>query len=148
MNVPSSNPTPALFYVFSQDHNHGAPVAAEMIARGVLTGRLAESTLVARVGAPSWTPLASVPEIGAALQVARGTPSSMRPTNFPPATPISIPPPPALPAEMKPAGPTGEKKDEKKEPPLDPRFKFLPLAIFGVFAFFALVETITVVAMR
>jgi hypothetical protein len=39
------------------------------------------------------------------------------------------------PAAAKPAAKPEEKKD-----PLDPRFKYLPLAIFGVCAFFAGIE--------
>lgn len=49
--------------------------------------------------------------------------SAQRESGYPPLQPVSI-------------------------PPLDPRFKFLPLGIFAVFAFFGRIEAIVVVAMR
>lgn len=170
--VPTMASPATQYWVFSADNNHVGPVSAELIARGIAAGKVPEDAFVAPAGSTAWVPLATVPEIAEAMKTAGSHPSSMRPSamNIPTMQP-AVPPPAPLPAdvpipiasplapplggaqaEAAPAPPVEakkeEKKDEPKKPVLDPKFKFLPLAIFGVCAFIGIIETAIVLIAR
>jgi uncharacterized protein DUF4339 len=103
---------PALYFVYSTDNKHVGPVDAELIARGVLAGKVPEDAYVAPAGTTSWAPLKNVPPIAEALRVARSpsgfapagstTPSSMRPSALATGTStvMTPPPPPPLPRDL------------------------------------------------
>ena len=93
------------FYVYSSDNNHVGPVNAELIARGVVAGRVPNDAYVAPLGSTSWVPMATIQEIADAVQKERSTPSSMRPTALANGAPTVISPPPALPRDLM-NGPT------------------------------------------
>lgn len=57
--------------------------------------------------------------------------------------------PPSLAAPVPSAAePKKEEKKEEKKPALDPKWKLMPVAIFGVFGFIAVLETIIVLVAR
>jgi hypothetical protein len=93
------------FYVYSTDNNHVGPVNAELIARGVLAGRVPDDAYVAPVGSTNWVPMQSIAELTEAIRTARSTPSSMRPTALANGTPSVMPPPPPVPRDLM-NGPT------------------------------------------
>lgn len=180
----TTSSTTTQYYVFSADNNHVGPVSADLIGRGVVAGKVPNDAFVAPLGSTQWVPLGSIPELNLAVSVARIANSSVRPSAIPGSSPISAPPPPAVPKDLLPPAPapapaapapgpasvspqpaaapapaaaapaaaaaapkpaaapaaTAAKPEEKK-PALDPRYKLLPLAIFGCFAFLGIVET-------
>lgn len=103
--VPTA-PVQNQFYVFSADNNHVGPVNAELIARGVVAGRVSHDAFIAPTGSTNWVPIASIQEIADAIQKERSTPSSMRPTSLGAGAPTVVtPPPPPMPRDLM-AGPT------------------------------------------
>lgn len=98
------------------------------------------------------TPQVGMPPVESTIQTPAAPappPASLAATVV--ATPLTKPAPapiaasapnPAAPvtAAVKPAAPAA-KPEEKKEP-LDPRFRFLPILIFGAFAFLSLIEVV------
>ena len=209
----SPNTASQQYYVYTAHNQHIGPVTAELIARGVLAGKVPENAFVAPVGASSWIPINAIAEIEEAVRAARATPSSMRPSSSgllaigdiggngvngsdganrissvparsgnstvvvgsnqmallaeQRAAPLPVPsvvspasiapmpfgtiPPPAIePAKIEPAkievqdekapAKIAAKDDKEKKPVLDPNMKYLPLAIFGVFAGLAVFE--------
>lgn len=156
------------YYVFSADNNHVGPVSADLIARGVAAGKVQTDSLVAPAGSGQWVPLTSIPELAAAVATHAPHTSNMRPASQPgtmlvqqapqpPRLPqdVAAPQPSIAPPEPAPANaqvgspleipppkvasqPATPAKEEKG---LDPRFKLLPLAIFGCFAFLGVIET-------
>ena len=158
-SAPISGP---LYYVYNADNNHIGPVSADLLARGVVAGKLPGDAFVAPVGANSWRPLSQVEEVAAALRTAKAA-SSLRPTTMVQATIVQVPPPSALPrgigpavatlavVQPQPAVPVVAKeppKAEEQRPPTDPRLKLLPLAIFGVFAMIGVLETAVTLILR
>jgi len=134
----------AQYYVFSADNNHVGPVTADLIARGVAAGKVQNDALVAPVGSSQWVSLTSIPEIATALSAHAPNHSSMRPISQPGTMLLApeIPPPAQVASPLEaPPPPKAEEKKEEKKPTLDPRFKLLPLAIFGCFAFLGVIET-------
>ena len=131
------------YYVHSADNNHVGPVSAELIARGVLAGKIASGTLVAPVGSPSWLPFETVGEVREAI-AARSSlppPSADMPV-------VVLPPAPIAPALG--AAPTEAVAVESPKKPqgLDPRYRLLPVAVFGGFAAVGVIETILVLVLR
>lgn len=165
----SMNGAQMQYYVFSADNNHVGPVSADLIGRGVVAGKVSTDAFVAPLGSSQWVPLDTVPELNLAVSVARVASSSVRPAPIPDTLVLTGPPPPAVPQDLanflappaplppiaharlepapivSPPPAKAEKKEEKKEenkPVLDPRYKLLPLAIFGAFAFLGAIETV------
>jgi hypothetical protein len=159
---------PSQFYVHAIDDNPIGPVSADLIARGVLAGHVQHGTFVAPVGASTWVPLESVPEvtaaIDAAMRVEEGQSAMAARTMVIPPVPatVTLPPvmiPPTIPplplfepaatSLPPPAVTPSEPKSEPKKPALDPRAKLLPLAIFAAFAACGVLETlVTLIARR
>ena len=128
------------YFVHSADNNHVGPVSAELIARGVLAGKIANGTFVAPVGSGSWLPFEVVGEVVEAIAARSSLP--------PPSADMPIvvlPPPPAVPAEA--AAPT-EVLDLPKPEGLDSRYRLLPVAVFGAFAAVGVLETVFVLVVR
>ena len=158
--------TPAEYLVYSADEKHVGPVSAELIGRGVVAGKVPEEAYVAPAGTTAWAPIAAFPDIVEAMRTHK---SSLRPSAAygalhapspppPPAVPRDLVAPAALapalveaaPLSLAPAAaePKKEEKKEEKKPALDPKWKLLPVAIFGVFGFLAVIETAVVLIAR
>jgi hypothetical protein len=163
--VPAAPDTNLQFYVQGAGE---LPVSAEHIARGVLAGQLAQGAFVAPVGSPSWVPLEAVPALAAAIEQAKAEeakrslspnappvsiipppmqqplPMQPIPTLAPPPVSAFTPAAPEAPKELEaPKEPAVAKEPAKEEPKkLDPRYKVLPVAIFGGFAALGALETI------
>src|SRR5512142_1856301 len=89
---PSDPKVPVLpqYYVYSADNNHVGPVSAELIARGIVAGKIPDDAFVAPLGSNAWTPYAQVAEVHAAVTNAKKA---------------STPPPPPASAEFRAAPP-------------------------------------------
>lgn len=147
VTVPVTADTTPHFYVQGVGDNHIGPVSAELIARGVLSGHVHQGTFVAPVGSSSWMPLEAVPALAIAIEEAKAVEEAKRAASFPPGAPISTLSPVASPfAVVEPPKERG--KDEPKKPALDPRYKVLPLVVFGGFAVLAGLETLLTLILR
>jgi hypothetical protein len=153
------------WYVFQADGNHIGPISTDLLARGVIAGKVQREAHVGARGDTQWYPLLSVPEIQQAIAGLQGQNVGPRPmASVPPAPPPgkdaptlrdltqeAVPPAPPVPnfgAPVAPpaaAAPAGEKKEEKKDdkpkaPPMPAYAKYVPFAIFGACLFIAIVE--------
>jgi hypothetical protein len=86
----------AQYYVFNAadaaGKSHVGPVSADLIARGVVAGKLPEDALVAPVGDSRWAPLSTFADLTDALRNARTRDSSMRPIPMPSSSKMPLPP--------------------------------------------------------
>ena len=62
------------WFVYQADGNHIGPVSTELLARGVLAGKVPRDAHVGAHGDPQWYPLLSVPEIDAEVKKLAGQP--------------------------------------------------------------------------
>lgn len=148
------------WYVYQADGNHIGPVSTDLLARGIIAGKVPRDAHLGARGDTQWYPLLSIPEIQQAIASLQGQNVGPRPmSSVPPTAPpgkdaptlrdlaqdLSPPAPapalaPPAPAVAAVAEPAAEKKEEKKSPPLPPATKYIPIAIFGACALIGLVE--------
>src|SRR5688500_8771734 len=81
------------WYVYQADGNHIGPVSTDLLARGLLAGKVPRDAHVGAMGDAKWQPLLEVAEIQAATRALEGTPIQPRPvSSVPPAPPPADPP--------------------------------------------------------
>ena len=160
------------WYVYQEGGAHLGPVTLDLLARGIASGKVPRTAFAGPAGCGEWHGVLEYPQIVAALAAVEKSPDATiqmappslsafaTPTSTPTstatatatATPTATPtatatstatatatstPTPTATATAKPAAKPDEKKDV-----LDPRYRFLPLAIFGASAFIATIELI------
>lgn len=101
---PSDPKVPALqqYYVYSADNNHVGPVSAELIARGVVAGKVPEDAFIAPTGSSNWTPISHIAEVFGAVSQAKKASTPPPPPPLPvrasqSSIPASLPSPPTPP---------------------------------------------------
>ena len=158
------------WYVYQEGGAHLGPVTLDLLARGIASGKVPRTAFAGPAGCGEWHGVLEYPQIVAALAAVEKSPdatiqmappslsafavkpvaasptatatssptSTSTSTSTATASPTSTPTSTAAPtATAKPAAKPDEKKDV-----LDPRYRFLPLAIFGASAFIATIELI------
>ena len=80
------------WYVFQTDGHHIGPVSTELLARGIVAGKVPEGAHVGAVGDAQWWPLRQVAEITHAVEALRASGVVVERAPMP-----SIPPAPAPP---------------------------------------------------
>lgn len=129
-------------YILQSDGQRLGPFQPFDVARAIATGSVAPDALVAMAGGAQWQKANLVPEIASAVETIRRTsapPPSVQPvpSGVAPAPTAAAPVLETAPAP-KPDAPK-EKAEEQKAPP--PPW-WLPLGVFGAFAFVALLEVV------
>lgn len=143
----------SLWYVYNPTGNHVGPVTTDLLARGIVAGRVPRDSHVGAVGSGSWVPAFDVPEVAQAVRRVESTPppppnassTIVMPsvaTPMPVVEPPAPVPPPALAEKAAPAEkPAGVPAPVTASP-------LLPLGIFGASAFVAVILFITSVFLQ
>ncbi len=120
------------WYIYQASGNPAGPFSTDLLARGIVAGKVERDAYVAQPGDPQWTEILQQPEIAEA--VARhdtsGPPSGREPIHtIPPAPPplktetptivlpLFVPQPPAPPEESAEAAPQEPAEQAPPEPP-------------------------------
>jgi len=133
------------WFVYQPSGNPLGPVSTDLLARGIFTGRVPRDAQVAALGESRWTPVMAVSEIAEMLRSlesggATPAPAPVRPTaaaSQAGSTALAAFAPLTV-ADAKPE----PKREEKKAPPLDAKYRKLPYFIFGACAFVAVLLVI------
>ncbi|MBI5535893.1 MAG: DUF4339 domain-containing protein [Deltaproteobacteria bacterium] len=108
------------WFIYQGEGNPAGPFTTELLARGILAGKVAKDAYVACQGDPQWVAVMSVAEVAAAVQAmeSSGAPVQPRPINTVP--PAPVPKRDTKPEEFKPLFDPGSATAPGAQPPAPP----------------------------